>query len=117
MCFNLLLKMLVMFFWLLAFERLHLFAADCRVPGLSCQEERTRNYEDNKQINSHPTPQRTILGYWDIVGYTSYKQINSIQFLVCVFFDSLCLCKIVFALVCVCVCMFVLFTLQGAVRR
>ena len=44
------------------FQLLHLFAAgDCRVPELSWQEERTRNYEDNKQINSHPTPIHTIL--------------------------------------------------------
>ena len=48
---------------LFLFQRLHLFAADCRVPRLSCQEERTRNYEDNKQINSHPTPRPTILGH------------------------------------------------------
>ena len=38
-----------------------LFAADCRVPGPSCQEERTQNYEDNKQINRRPTPCTRIL--------------------------------------------------------
>ena len=55
-----------------------LFAADCRVPGPSCcQEERTQNYEDNKQINRRPTPCTSFLcvkKYSLVLNNTIYKQ-------------------------------------------
>ena len=56
-----------------------LFAADCRVPGPSCQEERTQNYEDNKQINRRPTPCTRILHvpkYSVLKSNLHNKQIN-----------------------------------------
>ena len=61
----------------LRFSRL--FAADCRVPGPSCQEERTQNYEDNKQINRRPTPCTRILHvpkYSELKSNLHKKQIN-----------------------------------------
>ena len=113
--------------------------------GTVWQEERTRNYEDNKQINSHPTPPRTILGYtWVYSGIhlnrwtttlllahslhcqPTHHSVNSSSLLfvciaVCCF---LCLCVCVFVCLCVCVLVylcvfvFVLFMgLQCAVRR